>query len=330
MATLKPAPTMTSYKTAPKQSYSLLVHRDGKVDIVYDQPRVSSHQETSANAPKASPRSTAATFGSSNTRIISSSGHRDSSASGSSSKHRDSSASANSSKHLAPESSPRHGHHRHSSESHRPVVTSGHHLSPPNPGEQHTRHRHVSMSGAERPTLPIPIPASSQPHPQAHRDSHSHSQSHSRSRSRSVSRSPQNSPQKQTRFAALPSTSPKVTASGHLAAPTAHYSTQAQESTTHRPLKHQSSNSALLAVPATASRHRPSTSAESFFFLSQPNRPKGWYNRRGDRFVQKGHVERVAAHFQWHPTFKDYPEPGEGWMDENGHFMPVGGGILKN
>jgi len=283
---------MTSYSTpATNQPYSLHLHRNGKVEIIYSQPaKVSASRHTSANA-SSSPRSTAATFGSSNTRIASSTIRRE---------------SPPTSSHRVSESSTHH-HHRHSSDPHRSSSANpGHHSSSQPSGE---RHRHNSTSHADRPSLPIPIPVS-----------------HSRSRSRSHSQtpSPQGSP-KQTRFAALATVvhAPIVTSSGHLAPPSHSYQAQAPISAVlHRSPKLSSSS---LAVPA--SRHKPSSSADSFFFL---NRPKGWYNRRGDRFVQKGVIERQAKHLEWHPTFRGYPEPGEGWMDENGRFMPTGGGILKN
>jgi hypothetical protein len=309
------APTMTSYKTPANQPYSLYVHRDGRVEIIYDQtPNVShtspSRHQRSTSVPTASPRSTAATFGSTNTRIAASTAHRDSSPS--TSRHHDSSPST--SRHHVPST---HHHHHHASETHRSTSAhTSHHIPVPAPSD---RHRHHSTSSVDRRTLPVPIPV--QPHSSSH--------THSRSRSHSLTPSPQSSPQKHARFARLPSSvpPPTVTASGHLAPPSPH-SYQPPAPVAIAPHRSPQKQSSSLAVPST-SRHKPSTSAESFFFL-QAHRPKGWYNRRGDRFVQKGVVERQATHMQWHPTFGGYPEPGAGWMDEHGHFMPHGGGILKN
>jgi hypothetical protein len=281
---------MTSYSTPPNQSYTVHTHRNGQVEIIYSQPAKVSHTSVPRHTvPSSSPRSTAATFGSSNTRVASSTTRREPPPTSSSTKYHVSESST-------------HHHHR-SSDPHR--SSSGHHSSSQPSGE---RHRHNSTSRLDKPSLPIPIPV------QSH--------SHSRSRSHSHTPSPQGSP-KQTRFAGLATVvhAPIVTSSGHLAPPLSHsYQAQAAVAPSRSP-KH---SSLTLAVPA--SRHKPSSSADSFFFL----RPKGWYNRRGDRFVQKGVIEYQAKHLEWHPTFGGYPLPGEGWMDENGHYMPSGGGILKN
>lgn len=299
---------MTSYSTTANQPYSLHVHRDGQVEIIYAQTPKTSHtsapRHSSTHAPSASPRSTGATFGSTNTRIAASTRH-------------ESPTTSSSTRHRVPESSAHHHHHHHhqSSDPHRGTSAhAGHHSSSQSPGE---RHRHNSTSRLDKPSLPIPIPI--QPRSSSH--------SHSRSRSHSHTPSPQGSP-KQTRFATLATVhAPIVTSSGHLAPPTHSYQTQVPASSSpHRSPKLSSST---LAVPA--SRHKPSSSADSFFFLQgQSRRPKGWYNRRGDRFVQKGVIERPARHLEYHHTFSGYPEPGEGWMDENGHFLPHAGGILKN
>jgi hypothetical protein len=285
---------MTSHHTPANQPYSVHLHRNGRVEIVYDQPSKGSHASAPRHTtPSSSPRSTAATFGSSHTRIASSTMRRESPPTTSSTKH-----------HVSESSS--HQHHHRSSDPHRSSSAhTGHHHS--SSGE---RHRHNSTSRLDKPSLPIPILG------QSH--------SHSRSRSHSNTPSPQGSP-KQTRFASLAVVhAPIVTSSGHLAPPLSH-SYQAQAPLTAVPSRSPKRSSSTLAVPA--SRHKPSSSADSFFFL---HRPKGWYNRRGDRFVQKGVVEYQAKHLEWHPTFGGYPPPGEGWMDENGHFMPMGGGILKN
>lgn len=295
---------MTSHGTTPNQPYSLHLHRNGQVEIIYAQTPKASHtsppRHSSTQAPSSSPRSTAATFGSSNTRIAASTRH-------------ESPTTSSSTRHHVLESSAQHHQHRHHhqpSDPHRSTSAhAGHHSSSQSSGE---RHRHNSTSRHDKPSLPIPIPA--QPH------------SHSRSRSHSHTPSPQGSP-KQTRFAALATVhTPIVTSSGHLAPPTHSYQTPVPASSSpHRSPKLSSST---LAVPA--SRHKPSSSADSFFFLQGQSRPKGWYNRRGDRFVQRGVIERPARHLEYHPTFGGYPEPGEGWMDENGRFLPHGGGILKN
>jgi hypothetical protein len=289
---------MTSYSTSANQPYSVHLHRNGQVEVIYGQPTKVSHasapRHTSPHVSSSSPRSTAATFGSSNTRIASSTTRRESPATSSSTKHR------------VPESST---HHHRSSDPHRSSSSHpGHHSSPQPSGE---RHRHNSTSRLDKPSLPIPIPV--------------RSHSHSRSRSLSHTPSPQGSP-KQTRFSPLATVVhiPIVTSSGHLAPPLSH-SYQAQAPISAAPHRSPKLSTSSLAVPV--SRHKPSSSADSFFFL---NRPKGWYNRRGDRFLQKGVIERQPKHLEWHPTFGGYPEPGTGWMDENGRFMPIGGGILKN
>ncbi|KAG8816967.1 hypothetical protein FRC17_000119 [Serendipita sp. 399] len=59
-------------------------------------------------------------------------------------------------------------------------------------------------------------------------------------------------------------------------------------------------------------------------------RPKGYFNRRGDQFIRRGVVRRQAVpSMEWSDLFVGYPEPGMGWRDENGHWIPEGGGILK-
>ena len=60
-------------------------------------------------------------------------------------------------------------------------------------------------------------------------------------------------------------------------------------------------------------------------------RPRGFFNRRGDEYVRKGVVRRQAhSNMEWHPMFKDYPDPGQGWMDEEGNWIAERGGILKH
>ncbi|CCA76832.1 hypothetical protein PIIN_10818 [Serendipita indica DSM 11827] len=60
-------------------------------------------------------------------------------------------------------------------------------------------------------------------------------------------------------------------------------------------------------------------------------RPKGFFNRRGDEFIRKGVVRHQPhASMEWHPMFKDYPDPGQGWMDEEGNWIAERGGILKH
>ncbi|KAG8816834.1 hypothetical protein FRC19_011780 [Serendipita sp. 401] len=60
-------------------------------------------------------------------------------------------------------------------------------------------------------------------------------------------------------------------------------------------------------------------------------RPKGYFNRRGDQFIRRGVVRRQAIpSMEWSDLFVGYPEPGMGWRDENGHWIPEGGGILRN
>jgi len=74
------------------------------------------------------------------------------------------------------------------------------------------------------------------------------------------------------------------------------------------------------------SRHRYTHSHESYF----RHRPQGWYNRRGDQFIQRGVIKRQPQHLEWDVIFAKYPEPGTGWMDAEGHYLPPTGGILKH
>ncbi|CAG7848403.1 SubName: Full=Uncharacterized protein {ECO:0000313/EMBL:CCA73662.1} [Serendipita indica DSM 11827] len=60
-------------------------------------------------------------------------------------------------------------------------------------------------------------------------------------------------------------------------------------------------------------------------------RPPGYFNRRGDEFLGRGMVRRQPhARMEWHSMFGDCPDPGHGWMNEHGHWIPEGGGILKH
>lgn len=292
---------MTSHNP-PNGPYSVYLHRNGQVEVVYHNSSQVSHSTSTPRHPTTnilgtSPRSTAATFGSTNTRIASSIA-----------RHEAAPPSPRANHHLSESN-----HHR-SSEPHKSGSTNAtHHSTSPASGE---RHRHNSTTRLEKPSQPIPIPGS-------------HSRSRSQSQNRGHTPSPQSSPQKRARFASLAVALPPpvVTSSGHLAPPShSHQTYTPVASSPHRSPKLSSST---LDVPA--SRHRPSTSADSFFFLhGQARRPRGWYNRRGDHFVQKGVIQRQEKHLEWHPIFNDYPEPGTGWMDENGRFLPMSGGILKN
>jgi len=73
------------------------------------------------------------------------------------------------------------------------------------------------------------------------------------------------------------------------------------------------------------SKHHYTHSHESYF----RHRPQGWYNRRGDQYIQRGVIKRQPHHLEWDVIFAKYPEPGTGWMDAEGHFLPPTGGILK-
>jgi hypothetical protein len=79
-------------------------------------------------------------------------------------------------------------------------------------------------------------------------------------------------------------------------------------------------------LPQQPSRHRYTHSHESYF----RHRPQGWYNRRGDQFIQRGVIKRQPKHLEWDVVFAKYPEPGTGWMDAEGHYLPPTGGILKH
>ncbi|CCA72291.1 hypothetical protein PIIN_06225 [Serendipita indica DSM 11827] len=60
-------------------------------------------------------------------------------------------------------------------------------------------------------------------------------------------------------------------------------------------------------------------------------RPPGFYNRRGDKFIRRGVIRRQSnPAMEWHQVFDGYPDPGQGWMDEDGNWLPEQGGILKH
>lgn len=156
----------------------------------------------------------------------------------------------------------------------------------------------------------------------------------------------------------FPSKSPKFSSSTFLAAPTSNHDrhrsasssrvdgsrpiaisssrpTNSPEKHAHFDLPHSAPSKMTLhehvasASPSThlkPSKHQHSHSQDGYF--REP--PKGWYNRRGDQFIQKGLVKRQPHYLEWHRVFNKYPEPGTGWMNEEGQFLAYHGGILKN
>ncbi|KAG8828738.1 hypothetical protein FRC19_000126 [Serendipita sp. 401] len=77
--------------------------------------------------------------------------------------------------------------------------------------------------------------------------------------------------------------------------------------------------------------NRPSTPPNWSTHVRGRPRPQGYYNRRGDRLIRRGVIVRQKdPSMEWADVFSGYPQPGMGWRNETGHWLPEGGGILRN
>ncbi|KAF9008324.1 hypothetical protein BDQ17DRAFT_1188697, partial [Cyathus striatus] len=55
------------------------------------------------------------------------------------------------------------------------------------------------------------------------------------------------------------------------------------------------------------------------------SRRKGWYNRRGDQlWTNEGAYKPAAPSYEYPPDLDDYPEYGQGWMNEEGTRIDMG------
>ncbi|KAG8810975.1 hypothetical protein FRB91_005698 [Serendipita sp. 411] len=110
----------------------------------------------------------------------------------------------------------------------------------------------------------------------------------------------------------------------------------------HPPTRHMSSGYATDVQPVMLRRnstqttvpglhhHHSSSSSSRHATSSRSDMPlKGWFNRRGDQFIDKNTVICQPMDRQFSSRFKGYPEVGQGYGDSNGNIIDVQGRLIK-